>query len=150
MDASLRRPGDARRSPRKQMKLTARHNDGFTTHLLHWTLTASNGSATVTANWFTGSERECRTLTIPFSDDTIKSVATAIVGLRPTYEGTTDDFPDYELRVDSEQRTLCTRVYDSIGWDDDVKPEIDRFMSVWKSIFRDVERALAIPGRHCK
>lgn len=129
------------------MKLFARHNDGFTTHLVQWTLTASNGSASVTANWFNGSGRESRTLTMPFSDDVIHSVATAIDGLRPTYEGTTDDFPDYELRVESQYGTLCTHVYDSIGWDDDVKPEIDRFMSVWKPIFRDVERALAIPGR---
>ncbi|MCC9641605.1 hypothetical protein LOC71_04915 [Rhodopirellula sp. JC740] len=80
----------------------------------------------------------------------IQSIANAIDGLQPTYDGTTDDFPDYELCVESDGRLLRTHVYDSIAWDDDVKPEIERFMNAWQPIFRVVERTLAIPGREYK
>jgi hypothetical protein len=132
------------------MKLTARHNDGFTTHLVRWTLSAVDGMASVTVQWFNGSGRETRKFTMPFSDTMIQSVANAIDGLQPMYAGTTDDFPDYELCVESDERMLRTIVYDSIDWDDNVKPEIERFMNVWLPIFRVVERNLALPGRENK
>ncbi len=130
------------------MKLTAHHRDGFTEHLLRWMLVAENGVAYVTARWFDGAGGATREFNFDFPDNRIDAIADKLRGLKPSYDGMTDDFPDYEISIELPNETIRVHVADSIEWDDQQQTDIDRFMEAWSMIYRDVERALAISGRH--
>ena len=109
---------------------------------------AEHGSATVTAYWYEGSSRRNRTFQATFSDARIAEVAELIRGLNSRYAGTTDDAPDLRLNVVTEEEQLQTHVYETLEWDDNVKPFIERFRKAWDPIAAEVELTLALPGRN--
>ena len=129
------------------MKLIARHIDGFTEHLVTWELLAENGTAVVDASYRGASGRVETLLEMPFADSRIAQFAAALRGLKPKYDGRVDDFPHYSLTVADDSCELTTEVRAGINWPDDDKRDVDAFMSVWKPLYRDVERLLEIPGR---
>lgn len=132
------------------MHLTAEHFDGFTEHLVTWLLEAGGGSAIIEASWFSNGRRTERTFEMDFEDTRIKKCEDALSKLKPTYDGRVDDFPTYRLSVKTEDRLLTTKVLAGINWPEDDRLAIDTFMSVWRPIYSDVERLLAIPGRSKK
>ena len=129
------------------MKLIAKHFDGFTEHLVSWELHAQGGNAVVDASYRGTSGRIETMLEMPFTDTRIADFAEALRGLKPKYDGHVDDFPHYWLTVVANGETLQTEVLAGISWSDDDKRDVDAFMSVWKPLFRDVERLLDIQGR---
>ena len=129
------------------MKLLARHFDGFTEHLVTWELVAEHGTAVIDASYRGPSGRIESLLKMPFSDSRISEFANALRGLQPKYDGRVDDFPRYWLAVTGESDDLQTEVRAGIDWPDDEKRDVDTFMTVWKPLFRDVERLLNIQGR---
>lgn len=129
------------------MKLIAEHFDGFTEHLVSWTLEASDNVASINASWLQKGARTRKKFVLDFPNARIESVATAIDGLKSNYNGQVDDFPTYSLCVTVDDDERKTIVHAGISWPKEVKPEIDAFMRVWRPISRDVERLLALPGR---
>ncbi len=133
------------------MYLTAEHFDGFTEHLVTWLLEAAGGSAIVEASWFVNGRQIERTFEMNFEDTRIEKCVDALLQLKPTYDGRVDDFPTYRLSVKTEDdRMLATKVHAGINWPENDRLAIDTFMSVWRPIYSDVERLLAIPGRSKK
>ncbi|XZE19406.1 hypothetical protein SH449x_004725 [Pirellulaceae bacterium SH449] len=132
---------------RSTMKLIAQHSDGVSTHLLQWTMTAEGGLATVVAYWYEGASRTSKEFQFPFTDAQIAEVANLIRGLDSTYAGTTDDAPDYRLRVIDESEQLLTHVFETFEWDEDLKSDMIRFRRAWNPIAFEIEQRLALPGR---
>ena len=129
------------------MKLLAEHFDGFTEHGVSWTLEASSDIAAINASWFQPGGRVERSFVLDFPDTQIERIAIAIDDLKPEYNGHVDDFPTYSLCVIDGDNARKTTVHAGISWPADVQSDIDAFMSVWRPIYRDVERLLALPGR---
>jgi hypothetical protein len=129
------------------MKLIAQHCDGVSTHLLQWSMTAEGGFATIVAYWYEGQSRTSRTFQMDFSDARIADVANLIRGLRPSYEGTADDAPQYRLSVSIGAEQLETTVSNTVFWDDDSQSDMIRFRQAWEAIAGEVENILSLPGR---
>ena len=132
------------------MHLTAEYFDGLTEHLVWWLLEAADGSAIVVASWFVNGREIERTFETTLEVTRIEQCADALSQLRPIYDGCVDDFPTYRLSVQTGDRTLATKVHAGLNWPEDDKLAIDTFMNVWRPIYLDVERLLAIPGRSKK
>ena len=129
------------------MQLRAEHVDGFTEHLVRWVLEATDGSATIEASWHTAEGRVERIFEIDFPDSQIETCATTLAKLKPKYDGCVDDFPKFLLSVTGGDHELCTRVNTGINWSEEDKAGVDAFMMVWRPIYSEVERLLAIPNR---
>ena len=132
------------------MILTAEHFDGFTEHLVTWRLEASGGSAIIDASWLLHGRRVERTFEMDFKETRIETCADALSRLKPIYDGRVDDFPTYRLSVTTEDRVFETKFHVGINWPEEDKVALYIFMSIWRPIYSDVERLLAIPGRSKK
>lgn len=132
------------------MKLRASHYDGFSEHLVRWTLEAEDHTATIAASWFQNGKRSEMTYTMDFPDSRIEHVAKALTGLKSKYDGHIDDFPKHLLSVTTAAGELSTLVRAGIDWPDDERADVDTFMKVWRPIYSDVDKLLALPGRHRK
>lgn len=129
------------------MKLIARHFDGFTEHLVTWELLAENGTAVIDASYRGPTGRTENVIEMPFPDSRVAEFARTLRGLKPKYDGHVDDFPRYCLAVIDGADEFKTEVFAGIDWPVDDKPDVDCFMSIWRPLYRDVERLLDIPGR---
>ena len=132
------------------MQLRAEHLDGFTEHLVAWVLEAAGGSAILDASWYANGRRIERTLEMDFKVSRIDKCVDALSKLKPEYDGRVDDFPTYLLSVKIDDCILATKIHAGINWPEDDRRDIDTFMNVWRPIYSDVERVLAIPGRSKK
>jgi hypothetical protein len=132
------------------MLLRAEHFDGFSEHLVAWVLEAADGAAIIEASWFSKGGRIEQIFEMDFSDMRIQACAEALAQLKPVYDGHVDDFPRHKLSVTYHQQTLSTKVRAGVSWTDEDKVSVDTFMRVWRPIYSDVEKLLAIPGRQKK
>jgi hypothetical protein len=129
------------------MKLRAEHFDGFTEHLVSWTLNAEGNTATIVASWSQSGGRKQKTYSVDFPDSRIEQIAAALLGLKSKYDGHVDDFPTYALCVNTNDGELKTVIHAGINWPEDEKPAVAKFMSVWRPISREVENLLSLPNR---
>jgi len=132
------------------MQLSAGHYDGFSEYLLHWRLEASNGTAIVEASWRNSEGCIERTFEMDFPDSRISLCASVLEDLKPIYNGHVEDFPIHRLSVTDGRRVLTTQVNVGIDWPDEDRAAVESFMRVWRPLYSDVEKYLAIPGRSKK
>lgn len=132
------------------MQLKAEHIDGFSEHLLNWVLVASHGTAIIDASWLDARRRIERTFQMEFPDSRIVFCASVLADLKGLYDGHVDDFPKHELSVTDGSRVLATKVHAGIGWPEEDRAAVESFMRVWRPLYSDVEKLLAIPGRSRK
>ena len=129
------------------MELHAVHFDGFTEHLVSWELWATGNTAIVDASWLASTGPTEKTFEMDFPDSRIEQVLQVLSGLKPVYDGHTDDSPTYSLCVKTEDREFKTVVRTGSYWTEDDERDVDAFMSVWHPIYREVENLLALPRR---
>lgn len=132
------------------MQLNAEHIDGFSEHLLNWVLVASNGTAIIDASWLNARGRIERTFEMDFPDSRISLCASVLAGLKELYDGHVEDFPKHQLSVMDGCRVLTSRVHAGITWPEEDRTAVESFMRVWRPLYSDVEKILAIPGRSKK
>ncbi len=132
------------------MHLRAEYCDGFTEHLVNWVLEAAHGTAIIEASWRGQGCRMERAFELAFPNSRIRECADVLAELKPVYDGRVDDFPQYLLAVTDDHRMLTTKVRAGIRWPDEDKAAVDSFMRVWRPLYSEVEKLLAIPGRSKK
>jgi hypothetical protein len=130
------------------MRLIARHHDGFTDHLLSWTLTAEGGgTAKVDASWLAGDSGEQQSFTIPFPVSRLARIADVLRTLKPKYDGRTDDAGHYSLQIETSDQTFATDFFVGMDFEPQDQEDVDAFMAIWSPISRAVEAQVALPGR---
>ena len=132
----------------RQMRLIARHHDGFTEHLLSWTLTAeSGGTAKVNGSWLAGGRGKQQSFTIPFPLTRLERIADVLQTLKPKYDDGTDDAGHYSLQIETSDQTFATDLFVGMDFEPEDQQDVDAFMAIWSPISRDVEAQVALPGR---
>lgn len=130
------------------MRLIARHHDGFTEHLLSWTLTAEgDGTAKVNASWLAGDRGKQQSVTVPFPLTRLKRIADVLQTLKPKYDDDTDDAGHYSLQIETSDQTYATELFCRVDCEPEDQQDVDTFMAIWIPISRDVEAQVALPGR---
>lgn len=127
------------------MRIKAQHRDGFTEHLLKWTLETDVDSevAHVSSRWFAPNGNGTAEFNIPFDGSILRTNIAAMDALQESYSLPMTDCGMLILEIERDGKVRTWDLYGCEGLLED-HPELEPFFEFWRPLSNAIESKLAL------